>query len=168
MDLDVIDVMARWLHVLGMLVWMGHNYANVIQNPLYKPAGPDTPLEELGERFEAALKREHAIFRHASLVVLATGAFMLWNRDIWYETLTLQGTHAVLGMGVWLGLLMVANLWIVLWPHQKKVLGFISATLEQRVECSRITFLSSRTNTILSFPTVLFMAAGAHGGFLFG
>ena len=168
MDLDVIDVVARWLHLMGVVVWLGHNYANVIQNPLYRPVGPDAPLEELKERLETALKREHAIFRHASLLVLASGAFMLWHREILRDVLTLQGGHAVLGIGVWLGLIMVANLWFVLWPHQKRVLGFVPATLEERIQCSRITFVSSRTNTILSFPSLLFMAAGAHSSFLFG
>lgn len=168
MDLNIIDVVARWFHLLGVVVWMGHNYANVVQNPVFKPAGPDASLEELGERFEAAMRREHAIFRHASIVVLVTGAFMLWHRDIMWEVLTFQSDHRILGVGVWLGIIMVSNLWLVLWPHQKKVLGFIPATLEERVRCSRITFLSSRTNTILSFPALFFMAAGAHSSFLFG
>jgi uncharacterized membrane protein len=62
---------------------------------------------------------------------------------------------------------MVLNLWYVLWPHQKKVLGFIPADDNERIRCSRITFLSSRTNTILSFVTVFFMITGAHGLFLY-
>ncbi len=168
MDLDVIDVVARWLHLMGIMVWMGHNFANVIQNPFYRPVDPHTPPEELGERLESALKREHAIFRHASLVVLASGAFMLWHREILRDVLTLQGSNAALGIGVWLSLIMVANLWFVLWPHQKKVLGFVAATLEERIQCSRITFLSSRTNTILSFPALFFMATGTHSSFMFG
>jgi len=62
---------------------------------------------------------------------------------------------------------MLVNLWLVLWPHQKKVLGFVPATLEERVRCARITFLSSRTNTMLSIPLLFFMAAGSHGVALF-
>lgn len=168
MELEAIDVAARWLHVMGIVVWVGHNYANVVQSPGYKPAGPTTPLEEVGHRFEAALQREHGIFRYASLIVLATGFFMLWHRDILWEVIALQGSHAVLGIGVWTGILMVFNLWFVLWPHQKKVIGFVPASHEERIRCSRITFLSSRTNTILSFPAIFFMAAGAHGAALFG
>jgi uncharacterized membrane protein len=168
MDLDIIDIAARWLHIMGFVIWMGHNFANVVQNPTYKPVGPTTPLETVGERFEAALKREHGIFRYASLVVLATGVFMLWHRGILIDTLTLQGGQAVTGIGVWTGLLMILNLWFVLWPHQKKVIGFIPASHDERIRCSRITFLSSRTNTILSFPTLFFMAAGTHSAFLFG
>jgi uncharacterized membrane protein len=65
-------------------------------------------------------------------------------------------------------MLMVANLWLVMWPHQKKVLGFVPAPMEERLRCTRITFLASRTNTILSVSTLVLMVAGAHGPFLFG
>ena len=168
MEFEAVDIVARWLHIMGIMVWIGHNYANVVQSPNYKPAGPTTPLAEVGERFEAALQREHGVFRYASLVVLATGFYMLWRLDIHWEVMTMQGGHAVLGIGVWTGILMVLNLWFVLWPHQKKVIGFTPAPHEERIRCSRITFLSSRTNTILSFPAIFFMAAGSHGAAVFG
>jgi uncharacterized membrane protein len=58
---------------------------------------------------------------------------------------------------------MILNLWLVLWPHQKKVLGYIDATVEQRIRCTRITFLSSRTNSFLSLATLFFMVGAAHG-----
>ncbi len=113
------------------------------------------------------MHQEHGTFRYASLVVLGSGALMLWNRDILADALMLQGHHAVIGVGAWIGTIMVLNLWFVLWPHQKKVLGFVPAPAAERIRCSRITFLSSRTNTILSFPLVFFMAAGSHGLALF-
>lgn len=157
-----IDVAARVLHILGILVWMGHNYANVIQHPTFKPAQPQDPGAMM-----AAMKREHGIFRYASLVVLATGICMLWHREILLDALALSGSSAVIGIGVWSGIIMVLNLWYVLWPHQKKVLGFVPASDDERIRCSRITFISSRTNTILSFVTVFFMISGAHGLFLY-
>ena len=157
-----IDVAARLLHIVGILIWMGHNYANVIQNPKFKPAQPSDPGAML-----AAMKREHGTFRYASLVVLVTGIYMLWYRGTLLDALTLSGPSVVMGIGVWLGIIMVLNLWFVLWPHQKKVLGFVPANDDERVRCSRITFLSSRTNTILSFVTLFFMVTGAHGLFLY-
>ncbi len=160
----LLDTLARWLHLLGILVWMGHNYANVIQNPRYRPVAPQDDIAVL---VSSALKREHGTFRYASLVTLATGLFMLWHRGLLTDTLTLSGGAAVVGIGVWIGILMVLNLWFVLWPHQKKVLGFTPADEKERVRCSRITFLSSRTNTILSFPALFFMLAGTHGMPLF-
>ena len=160
MSLATIDVLARLLHLFGLLVWMGHNYTNVVQSPTFQPVKPLDP-----ESVTAAAKREHGIFRYASLVTLVTGVYMLWYRGLLVDTLTLSGHAAVLGVGVWLGIVMVLNLWFVLWPHQKKVLGFVPALDEERVRCSRITFLSSRTNTILSIPAMFFMLIGAHASF---
>ena len=80
----------------------------------------------------------------------------------------LQGGLAPIGVGTWIGTAMLLNLWLVLWPHQKKVLGLVTAPVEERLRCSRITHLSSRTNTMLSIPLLFFMAAGSHGGWLFG
>jgi len=162
MILAIVDVFARLLHLFGIIVWIGHNYVNVVQNPVFKPATPQDPGAMMSR-----MKKEHAIFRHASLVVLATGIYMLWYRHLLVDALTLSGPATVIGVGVWTGLLMILNLWLVLWPHQKKVLGFVPASAEERIRCSRITFLSSRTNTILSFTTIFFMVSGAHGLILF-
>lgn len=163
MDPLIIDAIARWLHVTGVVIWMGHNWHNVVANPRYRPVLPTDPPDAVKDVFVSASKREHGIFRYASLMVLATGAFMLWQRDTLGDALTLTGTSATLGAGLWLGLVMTMNLWFVMWPHQKKVLGFVPAPVDERLRCSRITFLASRTNTVLSVPTIFLMIAGAHG-----
>jgi uncharacterized membrane protein len=62
---------------------------------------------------------------------------------------------------------MMLNVWFVLWPHQKKVLGFVPATPEERVRASRVTFLSARVNTMLSIPLLFFMLASQHALSLF-
>ncbi|MCM8735755.1 hypothetical protein M5E06_16540 [Azospirillum sp. A1-3] len=167
MDTADLDIVARWLHIAGVVIWMGHNWSNVVHNPTYRRTLPADPAEQVRGVFIAASKREHGIFRHASLVVWVTGLFMLWHRGTLVDALTVSGSSAVIGMGVWTGTLMVLNLWLVMWPHQKKVLGFVEARVEERLHCTRITFLSSRTNTILSIFTLVFMVVGAHGGYLF-
>ncbi len=158
MTLAALDVLARVLHIFSIIVWMGHNYANVIRTPRFKPLQPTDPGSMM-----AAMKREHGVFRYASLVALVTGIYMLWHRGILLDALALSGDSAVIGMGVWTGGLMIANLWFVLWPNQRKVLGFVAAPVEERIRRSRITFLSSRTNSILSIATLFFMVSGAHG-----
>jgi hypothetical protein len=163
----VIDLLARYAHLLFALVWVGHNYANFIQNPRFVPLQNGIDTATLNRDLQQRIKREHGIFRYASLVVWASGMLMLWQRG-WLEgALLLQGSLAVIGLGAWIGTLMLLNLWLVLWPHQKKLLGFVPASLEERVRCSRITFLSSRSNTILSIPLLFLMAAGGHGLQLF-
>jgi uncharacterized membrane protein len=166
MDPQIIDVTARFLHVAGVITWVGHNWSNVVHMPRYKGTLPEDPPAAKAAVFLAASKREHGIFRYASLVVLATGAFMLWRRDELVEAVTLSGPYALLGIGVWIGLAMVLNLWLVLWPHQKKVLGFAPAPVEERLRCTRITFMSSRVNTVLSFATIFCMVAGSHAAIL--
>ena len=163
MSSEVLDLAARWLHIAGVIIWMGHNWSNVVHNPVYRGVLPQDPPEAARELFIAASKREHGIFRHASLVVLATGFFLLWQRELLLDAIALNGGAATIGLGMWLGTAMVLNLWVVMWPHQKKVLGFVPADPTERVRCSRVTFLSSRVNTVLSLPTLLFMTAGAHG-----
>lgn len=167
MDLAIADPFVRYLHVLAVIVWIGHNWANVISRPRYRRILPEDPPETVRAVFVAAARREHGIFRYASLVALATGLYMLLDRGQLGDALRLHGPSAPIGVGVWLGLAMVANLWFVLWPHQKKVLGFVPAPVDERLRCTRVTFLSSRTNTILSIPAIFFMVMGAHGAALF-
>lgn len=162
MDLTTLDPFVRMLHIAGVMIWIGHNWVNVVNMPRFRGVLPEDPPEAARNVFIAASKREHGIFRHASLVVLLTGLFLLWRRGDAADALMLSGHSAVIGLGAWIGTLMVLNLWFVLWPHQKKVLGFIEAPVAERLRCARITFLSSRVNTVLSFATLMLMVMGAH------
>lgn len=168
MDLGALDLVARTLHIASVIIWVGHNWVNVVQTPVFRGVLPADPAEAVREVFIGASKREHAIFRHASLVVWLTGAFLLWRRGDLVDALTLSGSSAVIGLGAWTGSLMVLNLWLIMWPHQKKVLGFVEASIAERLRCARITFLSSRVNTVLSIATLVLMVAGAHGRWIFG
>ncbi len=163
MDLAALDLVARFLHVSSVIIWVGHNWVNVVQTPVFRSVLPSDPPEAVRDVFHKASKREHGIFRHASLVVWLTGLFLLWRRGDLIDALTLSGPAAVIGLGAWIGTLMVLNLWLIMWPHQKKVLGFVAAPTAERLRCARITFLSSRVNTVLSIATLALMIAGAHG-----
>jgi Urate oxidase N-terminal len=163
MDMTALDPFARMLHIAGVMIWIGHNWVNVVNMPRFRGVLPDDPPEAARQVFIAASKREHGIFRHASLVVLLTGLYLLWRRGDVAEAFMLSGHSAVIGLGAWLGTLMVLNLWFVLWPHQKKVLGFVDAPIAERLRCARITFVSSRINTVLSLATLMLMVLGAHG-----
>ena len=82
--------------------------------------------------------------------------------------LSRKGPLAPIGIGTWIGIVMVLNLWFVLWPHQKRVLGFVPASIEERLRCSRVTFLSARVNPCCRCPLLFFMAASPHGVFVRG
>ena len=79
----------------------------------------------------------------------------------------LQGQDAVIGMGAWLGTIMLLNVWGIIWPNQKKVLGMKEATPEEKAKAGRTALLASRTNTLLSIPMLFFMAASGHASGLF-
>ncbi len=169
MEAALIDAVVRWLHVLAGMVWIGHNYAGLVLVPTFRPW---EPAQDQGEvttsSYMGRQTREHAIFRYSSVVTWVTGLLMLWRHDMLVEALTLSGYAAPIGLAFWIGTIMLANLWLVMWPHQKKVLGFVPAPNEERIRCSRITFLSARTNTILSIPMLLLMVAAPHAPDLFG
>ena len=114
--------------------------------------------DDTSPRFQALLNREHGFFRWASVVAWSAGLLMLWQRGWLAGALTLDGALAPIGLGTWIGTLMMLNVWFVLWPHQQKVLGLVPASVEERLRCSRITHLSSRTNTMLSVPMITLIA----------
>lgn len=163
-----VDLLLRWTHFIAGIIWVGHNYSNVIQRPNWRPFAATDLSNDESPRFLALLNREHGVFRWASVLAWCAGMLMLWRHGELPGALALRGGLAPIGIGMYLGTLMMANVWLVLWPHQQKVLGLKPAALDERLRCTRITHLSSRTNTMLSIPLLFFMAAGAHGGILAG
>jgi uncharacterized membrane protein len=168
MDPAIIDVLLRWIHLLAGIVWIGHNYAGVVLVPRFVPYSPaQEPTGVVTSSYMGRVSREHGMFRYTSLVAIATGLLMLANSNRLVSALMLDGIDAPIGLAVWIGIFMAANLWFVMWPHQKKVLGFVEAPDAERVRCSRITFLSARVNTTLSLPLLFFMETGAHAPYIF-
>jgi uncharacterized membrane protein len=160
------DLLLRWAHFMAGVIWIGHNYSSVIQRPTWSPLRAEDLSNDQSPKFQALLNREHGFFRWSSVVTWSAGMLMLWQKGWLASALLLQGSLLPLGIGVYLGTFMMANLWLVLWPNQQRVLGLIPASIEERLRCSRRSHLSSRTNTMLSIPLLFFMAAGAHGGIL--
>ena len=58
---------------------------------------------------------------------------------------------------MWLGLIMAFNVWFIIWPNQKKVLGIVEATPEEKAKSAKMALLASRANTLLSLPMLLSM-----------
>ena len=160
----LLDLALRWTHFIAGIIWVGHNYSSVVQRPGWRPLAAAHLTDDTSPRFQALLNREHGFFRWASVVAWSAGLLMLWQRGWLTGALTLDGALAPIGLGTWIGTLMMLNVWFVLWPHQQKVLGLVPASVDERLRCSRITHLSSRTNTMLSIPLLFFMAASSHGG----
>jgi uncharacterized membrane protein len=84
------------------------------------------------------------------------------------DAFLLRGAYAPIGVGAWIGTIMLLNVWLLIWPNQKKILGLVPADEGQKNRARRIAMLTSRANTALSLPLLFFMAAGAHPQIYFG
>ena len=67
------------------------------------------------------------------------------------------GKSTAIGIGMWLGLIMAFNVWVIIWPNQKKVLGIVEVPPEEKAKSAKIALIASRTNTLLSLPMLLCM-----------
>ena len=71
-----------------------------------------------------------------------------------------------IGIGAWMGTIMLFNVWILIWPNQKKVLGMVESSAEEIGTAKKIALMASRTNTMLSIPMMMSMVGAHHGYFM--
>ncbi len=158
MDL-IID---RWFHIMAGITWIGLlYYFNFVQAVAMPKAKADNTAGAITKHVAPLAL---LWFRYAALVTWLTGAYYLEAAHIGLaNAFLLHGGAAKIGIGAWLGSIMLFNVWILIWPNQKKVLGIVKAEDAAKVKAGRIAFLASRTNTMLSIPMLFFMVAGPHG-----
>jgi len=97
-------------------------------------------------------------FRWAALATWLAGAALLG--DNFTTAFLLQDGYEAIGLGSWLGTIMLFNVWVLIWPNQQKILGMKKATDEEKTVARRVALLASRTNTMLSIPMLLLMTNG--------
>ncbi|MGH8751917.1 MAG: urate hydroxylase PuuD [Burkholderiales bacterium] len=162
--MDFVPAIARWLHLLAGVMWIGLlYYFNFVQADAMKAAQADGSAAGISKH---VAPRALFYFRWAAVVTWLAGAALLGRNFI--PAFGLQGVYAVIGVGAWLGTIMLFNVWVLIWPNQKKILGLVPASDEEKAKARRTAFLASRTNTMLSIPMLFFMAAGAHTAVYFG
>ncbi len=155
----MLELLFRWGHFLSGIMWIGIlYYFNFIQVPYLKAVSP----EAKAEAFKHLVPRALLWFRYAALVTWLLGAMILMVRGTLGEAFMLQGSSAVIGVGAWLGTIMLFNVWFIIWPNQKKVLGIVPAKPEEKTKAARVAFLASRTNVVLSIPMLFFMGSSFH------
>lgn len=157
----------RWIHFLAGVTWIGLlYYFNFVQVPALAAAAADKGGPGPAAIGKYIAPRALLWFRWAAVATWVSGAAYLGTR---FRGAFMLGIGAqdvyltTIGMGAWLGTIMIFNVWFLIWPNQKKVLGLVSATDEEKARARRVAFLASRTNTLLSIPMLLFMGAASHG-----
>jgi uncharacterized membrane protein len=154
--------LARWLHILAGIMWIGLlYYFNVVQIPGLAAAGADKGGPGGAGISKYIAPRALLWFRWAALATWLSGAWILGPNLV--GAFTLQTGLVVIGIGAWLGTIMLFNVWVLIWPNQKKVLGIVSATDEQKAAARKVATMASRTNFVLSIPMLACMAGQSHG-----
>lgn len=170
-----ITALIVWLHVLAGITWIGIlYYFNFIQVPALAEAAGDEGGPGGAGITKYVAPRALLWFRWGAVATWVTGASYLGHQGNFIGAFTLgavpgSGNPAVqltIGIGAWLGTIMAFNVWVLIWPNQKKILGIVEASAEEIGKARRVAFLASRTNTMLSIPMLMSMIGAHHGFFI--
>ena len=156
--------LARWFHIVSGVFWIGLlYYFNVAQTPALADAAADEGGPGGAGVTKYVAPRALFWFRWAALATWIGGAWLLMKQGTFVNAFTLGAGSQVIGVGAWLGTIMLLNVWGVIWPNQKKILGIKPASDEEKARARKTAGLASRVNFVLSIPMLMCMAAQSHG-----
>ena len=164
--------LARWFHIVAGVFWIGLlYYFNVAQTPALADAAADKGGPGGAGITRYVAPRALFWFRWAALATWLGGAWLLGSSFLSAFTLGAAPdpaghTHYYLrtiGTGAWLGTIMLFNVWVLIWPNQKKILGIVAATDEEKAHARKTAATASRLNFLLSIPMIMCMAGATHG-----
>src|SRR6185369_7162180 len=119
---------ARWLHIVSGVFWIGLlYYFNAVQVPALADAAADKGGPGGAGINKYVAPRALFWFRWSALATWLAGAWLLSDRFVPAFTFGMAGGQSgyqitVIGIGAWLGTIMLLNVWGIIWPNQKKIL----------------------------------------------
>ena len=163
--------LARWFHILSGVMWIGLLwYFNVVQVPALADAAADKGGPGGAGISKYVAPRALLWFRWAAVATWFTGAWYLARSGNFLGAFTLgmlgdslNYYQLIIGIGAWFGTIMLFNVWVFIWPNQKKVLGMVPATDEEKAAARKTALYASRTNFVLSIPMLMCMGSASHG-----
>jgi|TARA_Y100001970_G_C13840730_1_gene654321 uncharacterized membrane protein len=149
----------RYFHVVSGIMWIGLLwYFNFVQVP---------NMSKIDDAHKPAITKVIAPaalfwFRWAAVATIITGLIVAYLNGYLHQAMILGiGTgvskFTAIGIGMWLGIIMAFNVWFIIWPNQKKVLGLVEVAAEDKPIAAKRALIASRTNTLLSLPMLLTM-----------
>jgi len=151
----------RWLHVLSGVMWVGLLwYFNFVQIPSM-PKIPDEHKPAIGKVIAPTAL---FWFRWAAVATVVTGLLLATMNGYIGKALTIEPPFHAFVIVMLLALIMAFNVWFIIWPNQKKVLGIVAVEPEEKAKAARFGLLASRFNTMLSIPMLFCMVAQQNGG----
>jgi uncharacterized membrane protein len=156
------DFCFRWLHVISGVMWIGLLwYFNFVQTPMMPKI---EPVEHRAAVIKYIAPTALFWFRYAALATVVTGLVIALMEGYLVSALTFQKGVYAIGIGMWLALIMAFNVWFIIWPNQKKVLGLVASAPEEKAAAGRLAGMASRINTMLSIPMLFCMVAQGNAG----
>jgi uncharacterized membrane protein len=152
----------RWIHVLSGVMWIGLLwYFNFVQTP----SMPKIPAEHKPAITKVIAPEALFWFRWGAVFTLVSGLILAYLQGYIEDALllgTVNGTATMIGIGMWMAIIMFFNVWVLIWPNQKKVLGIVQADADAVAKAAKIAGMASRINTLLSIGMLYCMVAQTH------
>ena len=163
----------RWLHIVAGICWIGLlYYFNLVQVPGLAGYGDEGKARNI--TIDQIARRALWWFRWAAIATLVTGILITGLVENYFENFMGEGSSAGIGhdvaiaVGMVLGILMAANVWMVIWKNQKVVVANAANVLAGKDAdpsapgAGRKALLVSRQNFIFSFSMLFYMVGAAH------
>lgn len=115
-----------------------------------------------------ALTKDGRVFAIVMLIlvgVVSYGVLMFLSAKLTIGGYVPSNRTYSIGVGGAYGILMLLNVWGIIWPNNKKLIGALQGGPPAAPELARQAFIASRTNAWLSLPMLLLMAT-SHGDWL--
>lgn len=161
-----------WIHAMAGITWIGLlYYFNFVQVPALADAASDEGGPGGAGITKYVAPRALWWFRWGAALTWLSGAGYLAHINRLHHAFALgllensAAPDTFIGVGAWLGTIMLFNVWVLIWPNQKKILGIVEATADEIASARKVAFIASRTNTLLSIPMLMSMVGYGHGGF---
>ncbi|MEY3269118.1 MAG: hypothetical protein RL480_1878 [Pseudomonadota bacterium] len=151
-----LNAFLRFVHAVVGVLWIGLlYYFNFVQIPTM----PKVPAELKPAVGKYIAPEALFWFRWSALATLVIGIAIAGAPPNLYlvQALTFQEGFRNIGLGMWLGIIMAANVWMFIWPAQKIALGIVDGTPDEKAAAAKKAMLFSRTNFVLSFPMLYCM-----------
>jgi uncharacterized membrane protein len=144
----------QWLHVFFGITWIGLlYYFNFVQVPTM----PKVPAELKPGVTKYIAPSALFYFRWGAAFTVLTGLILAYLYGEEKALLLIDASNRLIGIGMWLALIMAFNVWFIIWPAQKKVLGLVEADDAAKAAAAKRGLIASRTNVLLSIPMLLAM-----------
>jgi uncharacterized membrane protein len=159
--MDFIQLgIGRWVHIAAGVMWIGLlYYFNFVQVAALAEAGKDGTGAGITKH---VAPRALFWFRWAAVVTFLAGVTIA-GKNLFAVLFFQSATYYPIGVGAWLGTIMLFNVWVFIWPNQKKILGIVAATDDEKAKARKVALYASRTNFILSIPMLMCMGGQSHG-----